>query len=564
VATPNAGVLDTVLNTFRSQIDTGIGALTGPVQGSLGALIVISVAGMAIFWAIDETNNIFGPLFRKILVVGFWAYMILNWQTLALAAFSLFGKLGIAAGGGGGGLSDFLNNPSLVVKNGLTNATALWDFGNYTLGATNGWGTPPPANPIDIGAAMRRLFMALEIMLSCAVMIVAYAWLALEIVVTVIEFHIVILIAFITLPFGVLAQTTSLAERSIAYVFSAGFKVMALGIVIAIGTATLNQYLLVEAPASAPTTETLMVLPMVVVLILMLALHAPKYAAAVVSGAATTGAGNFFGAAAGVGAGILAAGGAVLAAGKGAAALSGRAGAGSVAAAGAASGAPSSTTTGSPMPPRSETSAPGAQGEGTASGASTTAASSRSSPPPSTAQDTAPISSSVGSTDAGSSASPAPPPASPITPPLSPIRAAQAAAEGGLPPTASRSSSPGAPGVASTEASRDAAIDTAASAGIASAAERPATPAVTEATRDAEIDAASNAASQAVDDTSHAASLAPPPASPITTATKALGVQRTVRRLKRAGRDLDQPITEAAAPPPPPPPPTTPPEETED
>jgi type IV secretion system protein TrbL len=349
VAAPTPGVLDTVLNTFRSQIDSGIGTLTGPVQGSLALLIVISVASMAIFWAIDETSNIVGPLFRKILLVGFWTYMILNWQPLAIAAASAFGKLGIAAGGGGGALGDFLNNPSKVIQQGLTNAKALWDFGNYQLGdSTTPYGAAAPANPIDISAAVRKLFIAMEVLAACVVMIFAYGWLALEIVVTVIEFHIVVLITFIALPFGVLARTSALAERSIGYVISAGFKIMSLGVVIGLGTKVLSQYLLSET-LPGPTNQTLMLLPLTVFLILMLAIQVPRIASAVVGGGPTLGAGGLVGAALGTAGAAVAGGSLISAAGKTVAAIGGRSGGAASSAAAAAGAIPTGSSPGAPQ-----------------------------------------------------------------------------------------------------------------------------------------------------------------------------------------------------------------------
>jgi type IV secretion system protein TrbL len=345
---PNPGVLDTVLNTFRTQIDSGIGALTGPVQGSLALLIVISVASMSIFWAIDETSNIFGPLFRKILLVGFWTYMILNWQSLAIAAATAFGKLGIAAGGGSG-LGDFLNNPSKVVAEGLKNAQALWDYGNYQLGAKNTpFGPPPVINPLDVMAAVRQLALALEIITSCVVMLFAYGWLALEIVVTVIEFHIVVLITFIALPFGVLARTSALAERSIGYVISAGFKIMSLGVIIGLGSKILEQYLIADSQPG-PTYQTLMVLPLIVFLILMLAIQVPRIAAAVVGGAPTMGAGGLVGAALGTAGAALAGGSLISAAGKTAAAIGGRTGGAASSAAAAAGAIPTGSSPGAPQ-----------------------------------------------------------------------------------------------------------------------------------------------------------------------------------------------------------------------
>jgi len=306
MAAPSAGILDSVLNTFRSQIDSGFGALTGPVHGTFGTIIVISVASMAIMWAIDDNANIFAPLIRKALLVGFWAYMILNWQSLAIAAFSAFGKLGISAGGGSAGLSDFLNSPSKVFAIGLSNAKALFDYANYAMGTPGtGWGDPPYSDTgLDVGAAVAQAFkgliLAAEAIICAVVLIFAYAFLAIEVVVIVIEFHIVVLIAFCVLPFGVFSQTSSYAERAIGYVISAGFKAMAIGVVIALGQTFLTQYVLTESPGSLPTIDTMCGMGLAIVVVLMLALSAPKYAAAVISGAPTTGAGGAIGAGAGI------------------------------------------------------------------------------------------------------------------------------------------------------------------------------------------------------------------------------------------------------------------------
>ena len=60
--------------------------------------------------------------------------------------------------------------------------------------------------------------------------------------VVVIEFHIVTLIAFVTIPFGILTQTSFLSERAIGYVASVGIKLMALAIVISIGANIFNAY----------------------------------------------------------------------------------------------------------------------------------------------------------------------------------------------------------------------------------------------------------------------------------------------------------------------------------
>jgi type IV secretion system protein TrbL len=315
MATPNAGILDTVLNTFRSQIDSGFAALQGPVSITLGTLIVISVTLMALFWALDETGSVWSPLIRKGMICGWWAYMILNWQSTALAVYTAFGNLG-AQVGNAGGLSGFLNSPSKIVALGLGDAKVLMDLSAYYLGVKNQWGTPPVMQPVglDIGAALMAivasLVNAIEALFAAILIMIAFFWLALEIVVTTIEFHIVILMGFCILPFGVFERTASYAERVLSYVISAGMKVMALGIVIGLSQNFLVTYQVNYTPGSLPGLDEMAGLALAILVLLMLAISAPKYAQAIISGSASTGMGQFAGAAGlAVGAGMAAAGG---------------------------------------------------------------------------------------------------------------------------------------------------------------------------------------------------------------------------------------------------------------
>lgn len=293
---PNAGILDTVLNTFRTEIDSGFGVLQGPVSGTLGTLIVISLVIMALFWAVDDAGALWAPLFRKILVVGWWSYLILNWQSLALAIYTAFGALG-AQVGGVAGLAGFLNYPSAVVHLGIVNAEVLLDLAAYYAGQTNQWGTPPIANTgLDLMAAFKVFLGSLVNIieaLGCALLIfIAYFWLALEIVVTTIEFHIVILIGYCALPFGVLERTSSHAERVLAYIISAGFKVMALGVVIGLGQNFLTNYQLAYTPGVLPGIDQMAGLALGILVVLMLAISAPKYAQAIIMGGTSTGIGG--------------------------------------------------------------------------------------------------------------------------------------------------------------------------------------------------------------------------------------------------------------------------------
>lgn len=123
--------------------------------------------------------------------------------------------------------------------------------------------------------------------------------LAIEIAITIIEFHLVTLIAFVTVPFGVLSQTSFLAERAIGYVVSVGLKFMALAVILGIGINIFQQFTL----SLEPTISEECGLLLSAVFLMMLALKIPSIAGALISGGPQLNAGGALMGAAGVAAG---------------------------------------------------------------------------------------------------------------------------------------------------------------------------------------------------------------------------------------------------------------------
>ena len=46
--------------------------------------MVISIAITAVLWAIDENQNVLAALVRKVLLVGFFAWLVTQWHSLVL------------------------------------------------------------------------------------------------------------------------------------------------------------------------------------------------------------------------------------------------------------------------------------------------------------------------------------------------------------------------------------------------------------------------------------------------------------------------------------------------
>ncbi len=342
MTTADPAVLDDFLNRFRSQVDAGFGLIQGDVAGTLAALVVISITITALLWAIDENQNVMASLVRKVLLVGFFAFLVTQWASLTKTVVNGFAALGLKAGGGAMSLADFTTSPSKIVISGIEVVKGLMLYVKEVA-----------PGPIEFFAHIDVVLMALVAAIG---ILIAFVILAIEIVVTIIEFHIVTLIAFVTVPFGVLTQTSFMSERAIGYVISVGIKLMALAIVVSLGTTVFDSYTV----SAAPDINEDVGLLLGAVVMVMLALKIPAIAGALISGGPQLNAGSALMGAAGVAAGVAGVGLAARMAG-GAIAQGAAAGGAKVAAARAASGGLSSgggAPGGGPSPSPSQGPAP--------------------------------------------------------------------------------------------------------------------------------------------------------------------------------------------------------------
>jgi len=214
--------------------------------------------------------------------------------------------------------------------------------------------------PVEFFAHIDVIIMALVAAIG---ILIAFVILAVEIVVTIIEFHIVTLVAFVTVPFGVLSQTAFMSERAIGYVVSVGIKLMALAIVVSLGTTVFDNYTVSSDPGIGEDVGLLLG----AVLMVMLALKIPAIAAALISGGPQLNAGSAVAGAAGVAAGVAG----VVLAGRAAGGAIGAAlgaGGGEVASARSAAGA---IPSGGGSPPAGGSGSPGPASAGGAAASAT-------------------------------------------------------------------------------------------------------------------------------------------------------------------------------------------------
>jgi type IV secretion system protein TrbL len=268
VATADTAVLDDFLNAFQSQVDSGFGLISGDVGKVFSLLVIISVSMTALLWALDEGSQVSPALVRKILLVGAFSWLITSWKTLSTAIAEGFAALGLKAGAGSLSLADFMQAPTKVVGLGLADAFAIVKYIGKLSQQGYGIGFFAHFDVIMIAA------------LSAVGLIIAFIVLAVEVAVTVIEFHVVTLVAFVTIPFGVLSQTAFLAERAIAYAFAVGVKLMSLALVVSIGETVFATYAVSTEPGAAEECGLLLA----AVLMVVMANKIPAVAAGLITG----------------------------------------------------------------------------------------------------------------------------------------------------------------------------------------------------------------------------------------------------------------------------------------
>ncbi len=304
-AMSNVGVIDTFLNTFTTYIDSGFGLLKGEVAYLSSTLIVIDITLAGLFWAWGSDEDVVQRLVKKTLSIGFFAFIIGNFNALAKVLFNSFAGLGLLAGGSSITTAQFLQ-PGRLAQVGLDAGQPLLDAASKMMGFTAFF-----ANFVQIAV----------LMVSWLLVLIAFFILAIQLFVTLIEFKLTTLAGFVLVPFALFTRTAFLAEKVLGNIVASGIKVMVLAVIVGIGSGLFSQFT-TSYGATQPTIEQALSVVLAALALLGLGIFGPGIATGLVSGAPQLGAGAAVGtglavAGAAIGAGAAITGGGAALAGAG-------------------------------------------------------------------------------------------------------------------------------------------------------------------------------------------------------------------------------------------------------
>ncbi len=280
----DVGVIDRFLETFTSYIDSGFGLLGGEVVFLTTTLIVIDITLAGLFWAWGADEDVLQRLIRKTLYIGFFAFIIGNFNRLAAIVFESFSGLGLQAGGGSLSGAELLQ-PGRVAQVGI-------DAGNPILEAAG--------ELMGYVSFFENFVQIMVLMIAWAIVLIAFFILAVQIFVTLIEFKLTSLAGFVLIPFALFNKTVFLAEKVLGNIVASGVKILVLAVIVGIGSGLFDEF--TSGFADQPTITDALSLVLGALSLMGLSIFGPGIATGLVSGAPQLGAG------AAVGTGLAAAG----------------------------------------------------------------------------------------------------------------------------------------------------------------------------------------------------------------------------------------------------------------
>ena len=283
----NTGVIDRFLETFTRYIDSGFGLLGGEIGFLTSTLIVIDITLAGLFWAWGADEDVLQRLIKKTLYIGFFAFIIGNFNRLAGIVFQSFSGLGLKAGGSSL-TADTLLKPGRVAQVGI-------DAGNPILKAAS--------DLMGYISFFENFVQIMVLMIAWAIVLIAFFILAVQIFVTLIEFKLTTLAGFVLIPFALFNKTAFLAEKVLGNIVASGVKILVLAVIVGIGSRLFSEF--TTGFSGTPTITDALALVLGALSLMGLSIFGPGIATGLVSGAPQLGAGAAVGtglAVAGIGA----------------------------------------------------------------------------------------------------------------------------------------------------------------------------------------------------------------------------------------------------------------------
>jgi type IV secretion system protein TrbL len=263
-------IIDNFLVDYSEAINNGFGLIDGDVRFLASVMITISLVMAGLFWALKGEEALV-PFLRKVLLIGFFAFLINNWTSLMGIISNSFVALGIKAGGNAISPNVFFS-PASIASLGME----YWRYFGESMNELTG-----------VVEFFENIVPISILFLTGLVVIAAFFVMALQVFVTLVMFKLVTLAAFVLVPFGLLKHTNFMSERALGLVVSYGLKFLTLALIISVGYSVFSRL----QPVVPLSIADAFSISLAALALMMLSLHAPAVASELITGGPQLGAG---------------------------------------------------------------------------------------------------------------------------------------------------------------------------------------------------------------------------------------------------------------------------------
>lgn len=253
-----------VLTSLQSQITTAAKGWETTVMDAAKSLFWILATieiGIASVWLALQAASLdswFAELIRRIMFIGFFAFVLAQGPTFAKAVVDSLFQIG--AGGG-------TASPADVFNAGLAVATKMSEKIQFGLFEDNA--------------------LAISAAFAMVVVVISFSLVAAIFVSVMVEMYIGLLAGMIMLGLGGSSYTKDFAIRYLVYAFSVGMKLMALVMISRIGSEVLIG--LANEPDIGDQFQTALAIAGIAVVVFIVAIYVPNIMQGVVQGASVSG-----------------------------------------------------------------------------------------------------------------------------------------------------------------------------------------------------------------------------------------------------------------------------------
>lgn len=277
--TPNAGILDEIMNTFMQKAQGWESKTRAIAMNFFAYGVVISLAWTGIRLALrgKDFEGLIGTISMQILTIGFFFMLIQKGPWLAGLIIGSFTDAGKTISGAG------QLSPSLIVQLGFDSLFRILE----TIGNL-GWG-----DKATVGLAL--VFAGITILLS-------FAAIAILFLLTAVEAYFVMYAGLIMLGFGALPWTRDIPKNYLVYAINVGVRLFVLYLIVGVGMDMATQWpaMLSSGDPNKDALHNAFYIAVAAVVFMAVSWKVPGIAGALTSGAVNMSASDGIGAAAAV------------------------------------------------------------------------------------------------------------------------------------------------------------------------------------------------------------------------------------------------------------------------